>query len=104
MASLQLAPSAPGLLSLLRGGLAFCCGAHRPEGSRQANSELFLCRTREDTLQRAQEIFGADNQDLFVAFKARAQRKSTRRCEPHKGTDHRLGFAPQNLLTKHGLT
>jgi hypothetical protein len=33
---------------------------------------------REDTLLRAQEIFGADNQDLFVAFK--------------------------NLLTKHGLT
>ena len=85
MASLQLAPSAPpGLLSLLRGGLAFC-GAHCPEVSRQASSELFLCRTREDTLQRAQEIFGAENQDLFVAFKARAQRKSTRRCEPHKG-------------------
>ena len=85
MASLQLAPSAPRpALFFLRGGLAFC-GAHCPEGSRQANSELSLCRTREDTLQRAQEIFGADNQDLFVAFKARAQRKSTRRCEPHKG-------------------
>jgi len=35
-------------------------------------------QTREDTLLRAQEIFGTDNQDLFVAFK--------------------------NLLTKHGLT
>jgi len=35
-------------------------------------------QSREDTLLRAQEIFGAENQDLFVAFK--------------------------NLLTKHGLT
>ena len=86
MASLQLAPSAPPACSL-------CCEAAWRSAvvhiARRCPAKLapsfFLCRTREDTLQRAQEIFGADNQDLFVAFKARAQRKSTRRCEPHKG-------------------